>query len=204
MLRSVSPDAEKRDSDARDSETTAQLPQPPAPTGAADETAVLPPVSATEETAVLPPVPSGAADETAVLPPVGAADETAVLPPVRDHGPSDRVPAGYFRDERSGDRPEGGEDRTRELPQVDEQGTPGAGRAPTGPRRLRWTTCPPWPTNCSARARTATTTTTPGAGGVVDGGGGADVWAGAGLTGSGYTGCGTDGEGRVGLMVVGA
>lgn len=124
VLRSVSPDAEKRDSDARDSETTAQLPQPPAPTGAADETAVLPPVSATEETAVLPPVPSGAADETAVLPPVGAADETAVLPPVRDHGPSDRVPAGYFRDERSGDRPEGGEDRTRELPQVDEQGTP--------------------------------------------------------------------------------
>src|SRR4051812_3224815 len=36
VLRSVSPDAEKRDSDVRDSETTAQLPQPPAPTGAAD------------------------------------------------------------------------------------------------------------------------------------------------------------------------
>ncbi|MFG2370422.1 dTMP kinase [Streptomyces sp. NPDC048504] len=115
VLRSVSgdseaPDAEVRDSDVRDSERTAELPQPPAPAGAADETAVLPPVPA--------------AEETAVLPPVGAADETAVLPPVRDQGPSDRVPAGFFRDERPGDRTEGGEDRTRELPQVDEQGAP--------------------------------------------------------------------------------
>ncbi|MFC8365524.1 dTMP kinase [Streptomyces griseorubiginosus] len=87
-----------------DSEVTAQLPQPPVPSGAADETAVL------------PPVPSGEADETAVLPPVppGAADETAVLPPVSGDGPGDRVPPGYFRDE----------ERTRELPQVDEQGAP--------------------------------------------------------------------------------
>ncbi|MFC8433018.1 dTMP kinase [Streptomyces sp. NPDC057253] len=101
-----------------ESEVTAQLPQPPVPPGAADETAVLPPVppGAADETAVLPPVPPGAADETAVLPPVppGAADETAVLPPVSGDGPSDRVPPGYFRDEQ----------RTRELPQVDEQGTP--------------------------------------------------------------------------------
>ncbi|MFG2464814.1 dTMP kinase [Streptomyces canus] len=84
-----------------DAEVTAELPVPP---GAADETAVL------------PPVPPGAADETAVLPPVapGSADETAVLPPVSDDGPSDRVPPGYFRDE----------ERTRELPQVDETGTP--------------------------------------------------------------------------------
>ncbi|MFE3037791.1 dTMP kinase [Streptomyces canus] len=97
---------------ASDSEVTAQLPQPPVPPGAA------------EETAVLPPVPPGAADETAVLPPVvppGAADETAVLPPVppapgpeEGQGPSDRVPPGYFRDEQ----------RTRELPQVDPDGTP--------------------------------------------------------------------------------
>ncbi|MER6285475.1 dTMP kinase [Streptomyces sviceus] len=93
---------------ASDSEVTAELPQPPVPPGAADETAVL------------PPVPSGAADETAVLPPVvppGAADETAVLPPVPPapgQGPSDRVPPGYFRDEQ----------RTRELPQVDAEGTP--------------------------------------------------------------------------------
>ncbi|MDT0479728.1 dTMP kinase [Streptomyces doebereineriae] len=87
-----------------DSEVTAELPQPPVPPGAADETAVL------------PPVPPGAADETAVLPPVapGSADETAVLPPVSGEGPSDRVPPGYFRDE----------ERTRELPQVDETGTP--------------------------------------------------------------------------------
>ncbi|MEU1476105.1 dTMP kinase [Streptomyces sp. NPDC005760] len=91
-------------SGAADSEVTAELPQPPVPPGAA------------EETAVLPPVPPGAADETAVLPPVppGAADETAVLPPVSGDGPADRVPPGYFRDE----------ERTRELPQVDEQGTP--------------------------------------------------------------------------------
>ncbi|MFJ4201568.1 dTMP kinase [Streptomyces sviceus] len=93
---------------ASDSEVTAELPQPPVPPGAADETAVLPPVppGAADETAVLPPpVPPGAADETAVLPPV---------PPAPGQGPSDRVPPGYFRDE----------ERTRELPQVDAEGTP--------------------------------------------------------------------------------
>lgn len=97
-----------------DSEVTAELPQPPVPPGAADETAVL------------PQVPPGAADETAVLPPVapdGAADETAVLPPVRDEGQADRVPPGFFRDEQPGARPDG-TDRTRELPQVDEDGAP--------------------------------------------------------------------------------
>ncbi|MEV0480029.1 dTMP kinase [Streptomyces sp. NPDC050508] len=125
VLRSVSGDSETHDSEVHDSEVTAELPQPPAPAGAADETAVLPPVSAAEETAVLPPVRSGPADETAVLPPVvpGAADETAVLPPVRGQGPSDRVPASFFRDERPAGRADG-EDRTRELPQVDEQGAP--------------------------------------------------------------------------------
>ncbi|WP_230194993.1 dTMP kinase [Streptomyces coriariae] len=102
-----------------DAEVTAELPQPSIPTGAADETAVLPPVrgdSAEDETAVLPPV----RDEN-------PADETAVLPPVRDRNPSDRVPPGYFRDERGeqdGARPDGADDRTRELPQVDEEGTP--------------------------------------------------------------------------------
>ncbi|MFF4909795.1 dTMP kinase [Streptomyces sp. NPDC001260] len=112
-----------------DSEVTAQLPQPPVPSGAADETAVLPPVvpGAADETAVLPPVPPGAADETAVLPPVapGAADETAVLPPVRGEDPSDRVPPGYFRDEPAAPaRPDGTEDRTREMPQLDAEGAP--------------------------------------------------------------------------------
>ncbi|MDC0770679.1 dTMP kinase [Streptomyces sp. HD] len=87
-----------------ESEVTTRLPQPPVPSGAADETAVL------------PPVPPGAADETAVLPPVppGAADETAVLPPVPGDESGGRVPPGYFRDE----------ERTREMPQVDATGTP--------------------------------------------------------------------------------
>ncbi|EFE67999.1 thymidylate kinase [Streptomyces viridosporus ATCC 14672] len=90
--------------------------------GPVDETAVLPRVrdedavrdsggtsgrsrgSDAEVTAELPVVPDPAED-TAVLPPVppGAADETAVLPPVRGE-----------------DR----EDRTRELPRIDPEGTP--------------------------------------------------------------------------------
>ncbi|MFJ5530038.1 dTMP kinase [Streptomyces sp. NPDC093261] len=114
-----------------EAETTAKLPRPPVVPGAADETAVLPPVvpGAADETAVLPPVVPGAADETAVLPPVvpGAADETAVLPPVRGGGaddPADRVPPGFFRDEQAAPRPDGAEDRTRELPQMDPEGRP--------------------------------------------------------------------------------
>ncbi|AZP19401.1 dTMP kinase [Streptomyces aquilus] len=108
-----------------DNEVTAELPKPP-PASATDETAVLPPVvpGAADETAVLPPVVPGAADETAVLPPVapGAADETGVLPPVPGEDPADRVPPGFFREEQS--RPDGAEDRTREMPQVDETGAP--------------------------------------------------------------------------------
>ncbi len=125
-----------------DAEVTAKLqkpPMPPVPPGAAEETAVLPPVppvppGAADETAVLPPVVPGAADETAVLPavPPGAADETAVLPPVRgddragrrEGAPADRVPPGFFRDERTDDPSGAGEDRTRELPQLDADGTP--------------------------------------------------------------------------------
>ncbi|MDX3456182.1 dTMP kinase [Streptomyces sp. ME02-8801-2C] len=116
-------------------ETAVLPPVPTAPPGAADDTAVLPPVvsGAADETAVLPAVPPGAADETAVLPPVvpGAADETAVLPPVRgdragrqDRASADRVPPGFFRDERADDPSGTGEDRTRELPQLDADGTP--------------------------------------------------------------------------------
>ncbi|MEU6668647.1 dTMP kinase [Streptomyces sp. NPDC046727] len=107
-----------------DSEVTAELPQPPAASGPAEETAVLPRTpGAADETAVLPPVP---ADETAQLPPVppGAADETAVLPPVRGDDPADRVPPGYFRDERPAAGPDGTEPRTREMPQLDADGTP--------------------------------------------------------------------------------
>ncbi|MEU4927791.1 dTMP kinase [Streptomyces yokosukanensis] len=100
-----------------DSEVTAELPQPPLASGSADETAVLPPVSAG---------PAGSAEETAVLPPVvpGAADETAVLPPVRGDAPADRMPPGFFRDERTAAGPDGSEDRTREMPQIDADGTP--------------------------------------------------------------------------------
>ncbi|MEU0965907.1 dTMP kinase [Streptomyces sp. NPDC005917] len=132
VLRPVRADREPAAQEP-ESEVTAQLPQPPAGAsdetavlppvvpGAADETAVLPPVGASDETAVLPPV--GASDETAVLPPVGASDETALLPPVSGDAPADRVPSGYFRDERSGGSPDGSDDRTRELPQVDDEGT---------------------------------------------------------------------------------
>ncbi len=56
--------------------------------------------------------------------PPGAADETAVLPPVRDAGPADRVPPGFFRDEPPAAGPDGSEPRTRELPQIDADGTP--------------------------------------------------------------------------------
>ncbi|MFJ9757290.1 dTMP kinase [Streptomyces sp. NPDC101149] len=88
-----------------------------APGRPADETAVLPRVRPRETEA----------ETTAKLPKPGAADETAVLPPVRDADaadPSDRVPPGFFRDERPAPRPDGAEDRTRELPQMDAGGRP--------------------------------------------------------------------------------
>ncbi|MEV6183078.1 dTMP kinase [Streptomyces sp. NPDC052015] len=95
-----------------DAEVTAELPQPPAPAAAADETAVLPPVTS-----------PGAADETAVLPPVRGENPADGTPAPGD-SPADRVPPGYFRDERPAAGPDGSDDRTRELPQVDEEGTP--------------------------------------------------------------------------------
>ncbi|MGP3686962.1 dTMP kinase [Streptomyces sp. IBSNAI002] len=72
-------------------------------------------------------------DETAVLPPVRPTEETAVLPPVRpqasrptarrpEENPADRVPPGIFRD--SGGAGTAGEDRTRELPVLGEDGRP--------------------------------------------------------------------------------
>ncbi|MFH9429887.1 dTMP kinase [Streptomyces sp. NPDC017615] len=93
-----------------ESEVTAELPQPPAPQGAADETALLPKFS------------DRAADETAVLRPVSPAEETAVLPPVRDDAPADRTPPGYFRDEPA--QAHDAEDRTREIPQLGADGRP--------------------------------------------------------------------------------
>ncbi|MEU6822776.1 dTMP kinase [Streptomyces atriruber] len=103
-----------------DNETTVPTPVVKLPSGAADETAVLPAVGAegpgAEDTAVLPQPPA----------PEGATDETAVLPAV---GQDDKVPPGYFRDERPASSPDGTNDRTRELPQVDEQGVPRRSRS---------------------------------------------------------------------------
>ncbi|MFD8971523.1 dTMP kinase [Streptomyces sp. NPDC059593] len=110
---------------------------PEAPTVSPTEVTVATPIVKLPEaeTAVMPQIRDPrAVDETAVLPPVRdtrAVDETAVLPPVRDSrasDPADRVPQGIFRDERSGTRPapqpQGANDRTRELPQLDENGQP--------------------------------------------------------------------------------
>ncbi|CAM5436739.1 dTMP kinase [Streptomyces purpurascens] len=110
-----------RTSGGTDAEVTAELPKPPVPPGAGEETEVLPPVRPGAED-----TPSWAGDETAVLPPVrpGDAEETAVLPPVRGDEPADRLPPGYFRDDSPAARPDGAEDRTREMPQVDAEGEP--------------------------------------------------------------------------------
>ncbi|MGW5199346.1 dTMP kinase [Streptomyces spiralis] len=107
--------------------------------GASDETAVLPPVGAGEP-------PAGAADETAVLPPMrfdapadahsawGAQGASSDRGDGDDRGVrggdiADRVPPGFFRDERSAAaRPDGSDDRTRELPQIEAEG--GALRRP--------------------------------------------------------------------------
>ncbi|MFF7737507.1 dTMP kinase [Streptomyces sp. NPDC007984] len=140
VLRPVRDDEQGpgRASAGSEAEVTAELPKPPVPSHAGDETEVLSQVAerdasgAADETAVLPPVRPDA-EETAVLPPVRSADaeETAVLPPVRGDDPADRVPPGYFRKDEaapgpdgSTSRPDGTEDRTRELPQVDADGAP--------------------------------------------------------------------------------
>ncbi|KQX45702.1 thymidylate kinase [Streptomyces sp. Root66D1] len=102
------------------------------PTVSPDEVTVATPIvklpKPEAETAVLPQIRDReprAADETAVLPPVRDTESTAVLPPVRDtpaSDPTDRVPQGIFRDART--EPHGANDRTRELPQLDEKGMP--------------------------------------------------------------------------------
>ncbi|MFD9248008.1 dTMP kinase, partial [Streptomyces sp. NPDC059556] len=105
---------------------------PDAPTVSPEEVTVATPIVRTTkpeaETSVLPRIEERAADETAVLRPVRDADETAVLPSVRDTPPSDpvdRVPQGIFRDAGPArQQPQGANDRTRELPQLDENGRP--------------------------------------------------------------------------------
>ena len=119
VLRPVRDDEQGRGraSAGSDAEVTAELPKPPVPPRAGDETEVLPQVPDRDA--------SGSADET-VLPPVRPADaeETAVLPPVRGDEPADRVPPEYFRKDAPATRPDGTEDRTREMPQVDADGAP--------------------------------------------------------------------------------
>ncbi|WP_324794233.1 dTMP kinase [Streptomyces cyaneofuscatus] len=67
-----------------------------------------------------------------------AADETAVLPPVRDDQPSDRVPKGYFRDEGPASPPaESENERTRELPQVEDPRAAGQAGDESRARRKR-------------------------------------------------------------------
>ncbi|MFI7239727.1 dTMP kinase [Streptomyces cyaneofuscatus] len=67
-----------------------------------------------------------------------AADETAVLPPVRGDQPSDRVPKGYFRDEGPASPPaESENERTRELPQVEDPRAPGQAADESRARRKR-------------------------------------------------------------------
>ncbi|WP_103536203.1 dTMP kinase [Streptomyces sp. SM11] len=64
-----------------------------------------------------------------------AADETAVLPPVPADQPSDRVPQGFFQDESPAAPPaESENERTRELPQVED---PQAGEASGRPQQSR-------------------------------------------------------------------
>ncbi|MFF4170175.1 dTMP kinase [Streptomyces sp. NPDC001744] len=129
-------------------------PEPDAPTVSPDEVTVVTPIVRPEaETAALPKVREERnaqvreerdADETAVLPvvedPRTSSGPAAVRGPrtsgpaardARESGPGTRVPKGFFRDERAGgpggtrrEEPDGANDRTRELPQLDENGRP--------------------------------------------------------------------------------
>ncbi|MEV7680565.1 dTMP kinase [Streptomyces sp. NPDC088341] len=86
---------------------------------------------AADETAVLPQVPSApvrdgerrGTGEVRDARDARAVDETAVLPPVRNSDPADRVPRGYFREDEPAPPADGGNERTRELPQFPPQGS---------------------------------------------------------------------------------
>ncbi|MFJ6353853.1 dTMP kinase [Streptomyces sp. NPDC092046] len=91
-----------------------------APTVSPNEVTVPTPiVRLDEETTVLPRVrpgrDTGAGTDS-------EAERTAVLPTVQDAAPADRVPQDFFRDAPAA--PEGANERTRELPQLDENGQP--------------------------------------------------------------------------------
>ncbi|MFC9294355.1 dTMP kinase [Streptomyces sp. NPDC057011] len=105
----------------RPDDVTQTVPVPkvdPAADASAADTSVLPPVRATDETAVLPPV---------VQPPVRpsggtGASRSASRPTSRrsDENPADRVPPNIFRDSGT----DSGNDRTRELPVLGDDGRP--------------------------------------------------------------------------------
>ncbi|WP_326737098.1 dTMP kinase [Streptomyces sp. NBC_01022] len=92
------------------------------------ETAMIPKISDASGT-------PGAADETAVLPPVRDTGRDTGRNSGRNSGrdadPADRVPRGIFRDEHpAGSVPEGENERTRELPQItDPHADPDADRS---------------------------------------------------------------------------
>ncbi|MFD3910677.1 dTMP kinase [Streptomyces sp. NPDC058603] len=98
---------------------------------------------AADETTVLPPVRDGGHGDERGADGAGggrdarAADETAVLPPVRNSDPADRVPQGFFREDARPSPAEGGNERTRELPQVNPEAHQEGGqeRTPERPRR---------------------------------------------------------------------
>ncbi|MCX5146325.1 dTMP kinase [Streptomyces sp. NBC_00320] len=107
------------------------------------QTVPVPKIDPAAETSVLPAVPAaGATDETAVLPPVrpsrtsppaGQAPagqaRSATRPTARrpEESPADRVPPGIFRDS--------GDDVTRELPLLGDDGGPSAQSRPGQPAR---------------------------------------------------------------------
>ncbi|WP_327362028.1 dTMP kinase [Streptomyces sp. NBC_01296] len=107
------------------------------------QTVPVPKIDPAAETSVLPAVPAaGATDETAVLPPVrpsrtsppaGQAPagqaRSATRPTARrpEESPADRVPPGIFRDS--------GDDVTRELPLLGDDGGPSAQSQPGQPAR---------------------------------------------------------------------
>ncbi|MER5849344.1 dTMP kinase [Streptomyces sp. NPDC002012] len=98
-------------------DVTQPVPSPVTPPSPSDEaeTAMIPKIHDRSER----PGAAGAADETAVLPPVRDVRDARAARDARDANPADRVPRGIFRDERPADSArESGNERTRELPQI--------------------------------------------------------------------------------------
>lgn len=110
--------------------------RPSSPSGE-DETAMLPRI--TDERSGRDAGDAGGAGGAQGARGARDADETAVLPPVRGDQPSDRVPKGYFRDEGPASSPaESENERTRELPQIEDPQAAGpAGDTARGRRTKR-------------------------------------------------------------------